>query len=59
MLKFISGVIYTIAMGIALAVAYQHTQSIPTVSGWLGLVLMTILPQLGLAMVYAAFSRRD
>lgn len=55
MLKFLTGVTYTIAVGFACVVAYQHTQDIPVVSGWLAFATMIIVPQIAVAMVFNTF----
>lgn len=59
MVKLLAGIAYTLAFGLALVVAYQHTLSgeWPVVSGFIGLVIMTVLPQAGLALALWAMRR--
>ena len=62
MWKFLAGVAYTVTMVMALEVGITHTQGDPgeaVVSGWLGLVVMTLAPQLALLVVFLGFKLGD
>lgn len=55
LVKFISTVTWVLSFAFALVVAYDHCLGTPILSGWAGLVIMTVLPQAALVGLYCAY----
>ena len=50
--RFLAVFMFAIFLSLALLLGYQHTLGTPSLSGLLGLYIMVIQPQIGLALVF-------
>lgn len=61
MIRFAITVLFTLVNVMALVIAYQHTVTgnLPIVSGWIGLVIMVVLPQWALVILLHSFREKS